>query len=229
MLTLIGTVHLDIDACHVLYNLLDRLKPSCIAVEVSCFSVAYRRKHQQRWLEKLNTIKKRLPEDKKGHFRIELLYRQLQMPFEWETAYKFAHIAGIPCIAIDCGEISRKELPGWDKELITESNLLLATAEPDQHINEYFSRHYRQALFYLANRDRPKDKFIKSVFDNQWYKREKILGKRLLSLSLKYHKVVYVGGWMHLIEGRNIFNLANIVKMAVKERFLLTGKIVHKL
>ncbi len=227
--TLIGTIHLDISAYKNLMDLLTQIRPDCIAVEISPFSVAYRKKHQKYWTDRLEKVKKGLPAEKRGHFRIELLFRQLKMPFEWETACLYARQNSIPCTAIDCGEISKKELPLWEKELINESNLLLATSEPDQPIDQYFLRHYRQALRSLAGQDTPWNKPVKLVFDHQWCKREKILASRLLSLSLKYENVVYIGGWMHLVQGPKIFSLANLARMAVKERFLVTGRSVHKL
>lgn len=226
---LIGTIHLDTDAATPLMTLLEQLEPSCIAVEISRFSVAFRTEHQEFWLKKFNTARQSLPSYRRYHFRMELLKRQLNMPFEWQTACAYANRSQIPCIAIDSSDIARQELPTWEQELINENNLLLATSEPDQPLTDYFAKHYRQALRYLTGRYGHNDRFLGLVFDDQWCKREEIIASRLLNLASQYRDVAYIGGWMHLLQEHSVFTLANLARAAIKERFLLTGQTVHKL
>ncbi len=226
---MIGTIHLDICAGRILFDLLRKLKPDCIAVEISSFSVIYRQKHQASWLRKLGSILKELPPSKRKHLRIRLLKRQLIMPFEWQVAKKYGNLSSIPVVPVDSGEISKRELPSWKDELLNTDNILLAVSEQDVSLDEYFSRHYNQAASHLLGRNESINQFIELVFDEQWCKREKTLAERIFGLCSTYKRVVYIGGWMHLLLHEDLPSLAKLTRAVTKERFLITGNKVRKI
>jgi len=227
--TLIGVVHLDVEAKAPLLNLLKTLQPDCIAVEISWFSIKFRTLHEKQWLGRLEKILCSLPEDKRNHFRIKLLKRQLTMPFEWEVAESFGNDAHIKVVPIDSGAISQQELPRWNEELLSQDNLLLATSEPDEPLDDYFVKHYKRAAYYLTRPNALPGAFLQAVFDKKWQKREKFLARRILDLASKNRKVVYIGGWMHLLDDHNVINLVHRLRHVLKDRFLITGTTVHKL
>ncbi len=204
--------------------LLEKLAPACIAVEISKFSIDFRQKKQKSWHEKLENLLKTLPQKAKTHYRIELLKRQISMPYEWTISKRAASSLGIPSVPIDSGKISKKELPLWDKELITADNLLYLIDEPDINVNEYFAFHYKRAKAFLFNHWGMKCFFDQLVLDKNWCKREEVLSKRLLLLLKQYQTVVYIGGWMHIMEQKKFVTLARLVKPIVKARYLITGK-----
>ncbi len=226
--SLVGVLHLDIDAKDALFDLLNNLKPDCIAVEISKFSICYRSVHEKEWLAKFEEILLELPAGKRSHFRLELLKRQLRMPFEWEVAKSYGEATGTQVVPVDCGQISQKELPSWSNELLCKDNLLLVTSEPDQAIEHYFAEHYKRAAYYLT---RPEGLSgpIEMFFDTEWQKREKFLAERTLDLASKNKKVVYIGGWMHLLRATTVLNLVAMLGQVLRERFLVTGNTVHKL
>ncbi len=228
-LSMVGTIHLDRTAIKGLYNLLSLLEPELICVEISRFSVKYRQRHQELWLARLREILEKVPCGKRQHFRITLLERQLRMPFEWETALMYGKTSKVPVIAIDSSAISKEELPRWGKDLLNLENLLLATSEPDMPVDDYFSRHYGRALTLLSMEDALSDSFIGLVFNGRWCKREKTMTKRLIDICSARRKVTYIGGWMHLLQHRDILSLASLNKDIVKDRFLITGDKVKKL
>jgi len=223
-IVLIGTIHLDLEARSTLFMLLERLAPACIAVEISRFSVDFRQKKQKHWNIKLNTLLKTIPPKDRGHYRIELLKRQINMPFEWTISKRAAWSLGIPSVPLDSSKISRKELPLWDKELLTADNLLFLINEPNKDIKEYFNFHYEKAKALFLNNCDMKCLFEQLVLDKNWCKREKTLSKRLLMLLEQYKTVVYIGGWIHTIEQEKFITLAKLVKPRVKARYLITGK-----
>jgi len=226
---MIGTIHLDIYAGTVLFDLLGQLRPECIAVEISSFSVRYRQKLQGLWLRRLRSILKEIPPSKRKHLRVRLLKRQLIMPFEWQVARKYGNFRSIPVIPVDSGEISKRELPSWKDELLNTDNILLAVSEQDISLDEYFSRHYDEAASHLLERKRPINQFIELVFDEQWCKREKTLAERIFGLCSTYKRVVYIGGWMHLLLPENLPSLARLTRAITRERFLITGNKIQTL
>ena len=228
-LIIIGTVHLDIKASSRLIQLMETLRPTCVAVEISRFSVNFRKRHEQRWLKRFQELLERLPEKRRCHFRIELLKRQLRMPFEWECATRYCSSCNIPCHPIDSGDLSRQELPWWDKELLRLDNLILATEEPDEDLDTYFQSHYQRAKMALLKKNPSSNLVGGLVFDPHWCKRDEIISRRLMDLSKRHDRTVYIGGWMHLVDDGRSFSLGRLGRKLNSKMFLITGDECHKL
>ncbi len=218
-IVLVGTIHLDKRAAPRLFELLKSLRPDALAVEISRFSLEYRLNNQRRWHERLSSIISKLPKRKRKHLRIRLLKRQISMPYEWEISKWYSKKYGLPIFPIDICEISKKELPLWSKELITIENLDFLTSQEDMDIESYFNIHREKALRTLTDGPFPNP----LVFDKNWCKRERHLAKCLLNLSLRYGKVCYIGGWMHLIDGKGIVTLSKYVRAKTIKKFLIAG------
>lgn len=207
-LYLIGTIHLDKQAeSQGLYDLLCRIRPEIILVEISPFSVAFRKAHQRQWLRTLWEITKDWPRPKRCHAALRLLRLQLTMPFEWEISRSYGKKHNIPVIPIDSSTLAREELPLWQNELLTEYNLSQLVQQPDLELETYFAGHYRMAQDILCDRhtddlaetpNRTKQ-LLKWMEDEFWQKREGILARRIKRVAITGRKTVYVGGWMHLI------------------------------
>ncbi len=211
-LYLIGTVHLDVGAREILYNIIESIIPKIITTEISTFSVRYRTSHQEKWLQHLWNLIDSLPKERKIHSRLKLLEYQLSMPFEWKTTQRYSKVNNISCVAIDSGDLARKELPLWERNILSRRNLLRVTNEPDFDLDTYFEDCYLQAETILNTAD----KIPKSIHpllwlsDSYWEKREEILADRIRKIYRKYLQkfgsnpqtkipLVHVCGWMHLV------------------------------
>lgn len=207
-LYLIGTVHLDKRAeAQGLYDLLCKLRPQVILVEISPFSVAFRKSHRRQWLCTLWHIIKDWPQVKRRHAAIELLRLQLNMPFEWEIGRLYSITHAIPLIPIDSSALAKEELPLWQHELLTECNLNQLVQQPNLNLETYFADHYRMAQQILCDEksnksaeiQRQTKDLLKWMEDEFWQKREGILAKRIERIAKTGMKTTYIGGWMHLI------------------------------
>ncbi len=194
-LYIVGTIHLDIASAPVLGRLLERLDPCAITVEISRFSVEFRSSMEERWQERLRRILDAVPEAR-NHYRVELLRRQLSMPFEWTVSSSYASVRGIRCMAVDSGALAREELPSWMDTLLTEDNVRALASLPVVEMDDYFARHRREALETLSGQRNvvtfpPASKF--------WGRRENILRKRVDRIRKKFKRTVHVGGWTHAV------------------------------
>ena len=215
-LYLVGTVHLDREAAPTLEALLDRLRPQGVTVEISRFSVEFRTEMEAVWLRRLEAILEERPH-LAGHHRMELLRRQLAMPFEWSTALGWCWRRGVPCLAVDWGVPSREELPTWLHGLITPENLELLAQEPpcplDRHLHIHRERARRAFLEATPTQAPWSDSPL-------WVRREKILIKRVERLLKRFERMVHIGGWNHAlpwVEG----TLASALIREIKRIFLV--------
>ncbi len=221
---LIGTVHTDPLGAGSLYKWLLRLKPNIITVEISPFSISYRKKMLFYWLKKLNEAKGSLRPKERDHFQIQILYRSLLIPFEWVVSRAYAKNVSIPCIPIDIGEISKKELPKWSKELISSFNLKLLVQQTDKDIVEFFDSKYKTARKILFEKG---NDFVFNLALNskEFKKRDKVMAKKLLRFIKYKDKLVHVGGWQHLII-TNKYSLVSLLEKDFKENDIVLKRIL---
>lgn len=222
-LTLIGTVHGDPLGPGALSILLENISPAAITVEISRFSVEYRRNHHEEWLRLLPLVSSQLPGDRRGHAHLQLLKRQLLMPFEWVISCAYAASRGIPCLAIDTGAVAKEELPTWRHEVLSEKNLQTLTSEPDFDLHDRFSTLYVRAERVL----RSPGAWVEAVHPLAWLKeetsekREHMLARRIRLLLSVASNVVHVGGWEHLVLGTPWPTMASVLRDLDPRRVLL--------
>jgi len=219
---LAGTVHLDQDASACLYSLADSIAPACIAVEISPFSIRYRSGMERIWLRHFMEVMKYLPVVARKHIKLELLRRQISMPFEWSVAEKYALVHGIYSVPVDSGSLSRSELPKWKEELLSRENMRFLCSLEDETADAYFSHHYKKAIKILKNPEIFSGLHRQLVFDKNWCKREKVLARRVANLARRFSPLLYIGGWMHLIRFSVPVTLASILQIDRIDRFLVT-------
>lgn len=213
-LTLIGTVHLDSAARPVLMEWLESLRPDCIAVEISPFSVRYRQANQARWHRRLVELLGRLPPGLAVHPRLILLERQIAMPYEWDCAVEYARAHGLAaCLAVDSEELASRELPCWEEDLLTMENILALTREPGFDLDAHFLSCYRQARHLMEEplcvpREMHPLSWLGQDF---WMRRELFLASRLRDAVKRHMRVVHVGGWMHVVQGSPWTSLADLL------------------
>nr|HDN00300.1 hypothetical protein [Deltaproteobacteria bacterium] len=234
-LILVGTVHLDPQGGKGLSKIIETFQPSILTIEISGFSVRYRLANKKRWLTRLRYLKHRLPEEKRNHSRLKLLKLQLQIPFEWDVAYRYSKANNIPCLPIDSSDLARAELPLWKSWVVSSKNLLKLTDEPDFDLDEHFRECHSQAKIALSkpNHFTKPGQQLSWLSNRSWEKREKTLAYRIQRVhenalpnlvshpkASSYH--IHVCGWMHLMTGAPWKTMADLLSRLTPVRILLT-------
>jgi hypothetical protein len=194
-LTLIGTVHGDPRGRVRAGELLNHLRPELVTVEISPFSLRYRRHHGVRWQRQLAAALAELPEGAALHLAIRRLAAQVALPFEVKAAQDYSRRAGVPWRPLDLGFVSRRHLPRFGPELLSLANLKALLTTADGSLAEFVAAEFRRARQALARA--PRRPISPGVSDT--WRRERALARRLRGLTSRHRRVVHLGGWEHLV------------------------------
>ena len=118
-LILIGTVHGDPRGYERVTRLLEWLRPEVVTVEISRFSVRYRRAWEDRWRRQLQEALAELPPGAAGHPAMQKVAAQIALPFEYRAARDYSRENGVRCLPLDLGGLSRRHLPRYGRELLS--------------------------------------------------------------------------------------------------------------
>lgn len=195
-LILIGTVHGDPQGYERAWRLLRRLRPELVTVEVSRFSLRYRRRQEPRWQRLLRQGLEVLPVGAAGHLAIRRLMAQVALPFEARVARDYSRRYGAPWRPLDLGELARCHLPRYARELLSPVNLKSLLDTEDEPLEDYVAREYRRARLACA---RP---FWRPSSANSG-RRERHQARRLRHCLARYGRVAHLGGWEHLVPRRD--------------------------
>ncbi len=225
-LILVGTLHLDIALGSIIRSFLDTIEPELVCVEISPFSVEFRKRHQAGWIAGLEKVLETFPPAAKTHAAVQLLRFQLIMPYEWTSSSSYAQEKGIECIPVDDSHIARKELPTWESELITRQNIMGLAGTKRFCLVRYLLEKHEEAWHYLGTGQGPsleKDLF-RWLSEPVWQNRERGLASRLSRLVNSCPgPVVHVGGWMHLkSDGDRWKTLAHMLERLKPSRVLVS-------
>jgi hypothetical protein len=194
-LILVGTVHGDPHGRTRAGKLLHHLGPDLVTVEISPFSLGYRLKHGRGWQRQLAAALAALPAGAAQHLAIQRLAAQVALPFEVRAAGDHSRRLNVPWRPLDLGFLSRRHLPRYATELLTPANLqaLLATADGD--LEDFVAGEFRRARQAWAGVPR------RRLFPRapETVRRERFLARRLRHQAARYHRVVHLGGWEHLV------------------------------
>jgi len=219
-LTLVGTVHRDRRGEARLLQLLERLSPGQLTLEMSLWALRYRQVHSRPQLLRLEHILDRLSAEL-GLDRAALeerpaiagIRRLLELPFEYRVAAAYAAGAHIPLSLIDLSEVSAAKLKKVETELITYRNirvLVNLTEEAGPGDESYLlarslvlenppagRRHSflegRRGGEGIGPRDRKMSREIRGLLD-----------------ARPGEELVHIGGWVHLVEdgkGETLYSL----------------------
>jgi hypothetical protein len=198
-LTLVGTVHGDPRGQARAGKLLRHLQPDLVTVEISPFSLRYRRRHGGRWQRQLAAALAQLPEGAALHLAIRRLMAQIALPFEVRAARDYGASSKTLWRPLDLGFVSRRHLPRYEPELLSPANVqaLLATADGD--LEDFVAGQFRRARQALAQA--PRRPISGAV--GETLRREQYLARRLRRLAQRHQRVVHLGGWEHLVDWRD--------------------------
>jgi hypothetical protein len=194
-LTLIGTVHGDPRGRARAGALLYHLRPDLVTVEISLFSLRYRRQHEAQWQRQLAAALAGLPEGAGLHLAIRRLAAQLALPFEVRAAQDYSRRTGAAWRPLDLGFLSRRHLPRYGPELLSPANLEALLTTADGELEEFVAAEFRRARQALAQAPRRPI----SPGASETARRERFLGRRLRGLTSRQRRVVHLGGWEHLV------------------------------
>jgi hypothetical protein len=176
--------------------MLTYLRPDTVTVEISRFSLRYRLRHGPHWQRQLAQALSQLPPEAASHLAIRRLAAQVAMPFEVRAARDFHCRHGVPWRPLDLGAVARQHLPRYGPELLNPSNLRAILDTPDRTLEEFVAAEFHRAHLALARlHHRPR---LPGPADR--WRRERFLARRLQRLVRKYHRVVHLGGWEHLVD-----------------------------
>jgi hypothetical protein len=86
-------------------QLLAHLQPDLVTVEISPFSLRYRRRHEPRWQRQWSRALAQLPAGAAGHLALRRLAAQIALPFEVKAARDYgrgATLTGAPWTWVFC-------------------------------------------------------------------------------------------------------------------------------
>jgi hypothetical protein len=216
-LILIGTVHGDPRGYVRAMKILEYLRPDLVTVEISLFSLRYRRQHETLWQRQLSSALAEMPAGAARHLAIRRLAAQVALPFEVRAARDYGNRAGIPWRALDLGGVSRRHLPRLGPELLTPANLQALLATPDGSLADFVAGEFHRARLALARASRRPV----SLCAPETRRREKFLARRLRGLGRRLGRVAHLGGWEHLVDWQDFPGLGHDLADLEPRRVLL--------
>jgi hypothetical protein len=193
-LTVAGAVHGDPHGYERAWKLLDFVRPDLISVEISPFSLHYRRRREKYWLKQLSRALAGLPESARDHLALKRLEAQIRLPFEARAARDWGRAFNIPWRAVDLGELSRRHLPFYSRELLSPDNLKSLLSQPNGSMEEYVREEFQRARMAWEHRSGR----LPGLDHRGVLNREGFLARRLRHLAAR-GRVVHLGGWEHLV------------------------------
>jgi hypothetical protein len=203
-LILIGTVHGDPRGYVRTMKLLEHLKPDFVTVEISQFSLRYRLKHGTGWQRQLARALAQLPATAVRHLAIQRLVAQVSLPFEVRAARDYHRSTGVLWRPLDLGGVSRRHLPRYGSELLSQANLQALLTTTDGSLDEYVTAEFHRARSALVHPPRR----LLAAASPEILLRERFLARRLRTLACRYRRVAHLGGWEHLVawqDGRGLW------------------------
>jgi pheromone shutdown protein TraB len=194
-LILIGTVHGDPRGYARAWDLLNHLRPDLVAVEISLFSLRYRRRYGPRWQRQLTLALAALPAGAAHHLAIQRLAAQVGLPFEVRAARDYGQSAGVFWRPLDLGAPARRHLPRYGPELLSPANLQALLTTADGELKDHVAAEFRRARLAVARA--PRRPFSPGAPET--LRRERFLARRLRGLASRHRRVVHLGGWEHLV------------------------------
>jgi hypothetical protein len=198
-LVLIGTVHGDPRGYARVLSLLAWLRPEVVTVEISRFSLRYRRAWEARWRRQFQKNLAGLPPEAAGHPAIRRVAAQIALPYEYRAARDYSRRYGLKCLPLDLGGVSKRHLPRYGRELLSAANLRALAGAPQDSLEVFVTREFRRARLAFA---RPPWRLALNN-DSQSQRREFFVARRLQRLAAPGVRVAHLGGWEHLIPWRD--------------------------
>lgn len=199
-LILAGVVHKDPHGADRLWKFLDDRRPSGLTLEMSLYSLRFRKENRERLTEALeaNVAKLGAKAAESGHVRA--IRRAIDLPYEYEVCESYSRRRDVPLELVDIAKVSRDYLAHYD-ELVSLDNLkkVLDGPEPDAAAEADRQRRVAQRLIAQKKPLGPKEWPVPADPDTE--ERESAMERRIKRVLERANGSVWihVGGWEHLL------------------------------
>lgn len=227
-LVLVGSIHRDPGGYQRLFHLLENQHPDLITVEISPYSIRFRKKHQEELFRKFAAAEDRITCVKKRHPALHLIDETLKIPYEWRAAWAYSRSHKIPCLAIDVSWIARRHLSLLASDLLSKDNLEVLCQEEETDLEVQIRRQYTHARKVINLPDQYAFLYRRCFEDSLDLLREKALAKRIRVLCQKGGRLVHIGGWIHLIEYNGFKSLACLLRDLEPQKILLNAALAER-
>jgi len=228
-LILVGTVHRDPDGFTKLAGVLARERPGAVAVEVSPYGLLFRcregRRLRRQFERRLRRWGKARGHAWKSWGQLWAIDLQLALPFEYRAALRYCRDKGASLSVIDLSSWSREAVQTQWPNMVSPDNLSLISAEPPEELRLVVRRDYEMAARLLRG---PAQSLVPAFLgsctkDPAWKEREAVLAARVGELlgEMQVERLVYVGGWQHLVGSRGCGTLYERLEHLRPKRLLL--------
>jgi hypothetical protein len=228
-IVLVGTVHRDPKGFTKLADLLARERPAAVAVELSPYGLAFRHREGRCLRRRLGrrlrrrTVARGAAWWRRGEFRaIDL---QLRVPFEYRAAMRYCRDTGAALHLIDLSSWSREAIRNQWPVLVSAENLERISGGPAAELEHLVRRDYELAARLLSEPGTPLIPALRRSWaeDPGWEERETVLAARLAKLFAEMDggRLVYIGGWQHLLAAPGCSTLYERVSHLRPRRMLL--------
>jgi hypothetical protein len=224
-LVLVGTVHRDPDGFKKLAGVLARERPAGVAVELSPYGLRFRCREGRRLRLRLRRWAKArgCPWQRWG--QLHAIDLQLALPFEYRAALRYCRDTGALLSLIDLSSWSQEVIQTQWPQMLSPENLSLISAQPPEALRPVVRRDYEMAARLLSQpAQSPGPAFLgSSAEDPAWKERESVLAGRVADLfgAVQIGRLVYVGGWQHLVGSKGCGTLCERLEHLRPRRVLL--------
>jgi hypothetical protein len=228
-LILVGTVHRDPDGFKKLAGVLARERPAGVAVELSPYGLRFRCREGRRLRRQLERRLRRWAKARgcawQSWGQLHAMDLQLALPFEYRAALRYCRDTAAPLSLIDLSSWSKEAIQTQWPQMVSPENLSLISAEPPEALRLVVRRDYEMATRLLHQ---PAQSLVPAFLascteDPAWKEREASLAARVAELfgAMQMGRLVYVGGWQHLVASRGCGTLYERLEHLRPRRVLL--------
>lgn len=206
-LTLVGVVHHDPTLPDRLWQLLEERRPGGVSLELSTYSLRFRKDHGERLLERLAASAEAVGAEASGSGAVRAIRRQLELPYEYEVLSAWARRRGVACELVDLSRVAEDYLMHMEELTGRENIEKLIDAggrEPEDEIDKQ-----RRVAARLVKGSKPLEHNLWPVpLDPDTNEREAFMERKIrrsLEGSRAPSSWMHVGGWEHLlwVDGRS--------------------------
>lgn len=199
-LTLAGVVHKDPAGADRLWKFLDDRRPSGLTLEMSLYSLRFRKENRERLMSTLDQNVESLGAEVADSAHVRELRRAIELPYEYEVCESYARRRDIPLELVDIAKVSRDYLAHYD-DLVSTANIqkLLAQPAPDAAAEVERQRRIAKRLFGLKKAIAPADWPVPPDPDTD--EREAAMERRIKRILEKAggSHWMHIGGWEHFL------------------------------
>jgi hypothetical protein len=172
-------------------------------------------------MRRLERLASGLPPGGQNHRELMLIREALALPFEYRACRDRGLEEGIAVHLIDLNRLSRESLSHYEAEIVTAANLRALAARPGLPLGQVMERARARARRCILEGFSPWDPERRTWDEEPARRRERFLACRVREAGRRHGRVLYVGGWVHLVPDAAGRSLACLLGDLTPRRVLL--------